>query len=81
MPHHNMEDDIVVLDIGMMVVAIPITRSNVNLYIAFDQARFAGNSCIPEVRAAIGVGSARVDYIELLVLRGSQLRPRRLLPY
>jgi hypothetical protein len=81
MPHHNMEDDIVVLDIGMVFVAIPITGSNVNLYIAFHEARFADNNCIPEVRAAIAVASAGVDYIELLILRGSQLCPRRLLPY
>jgi hypothetical protein len=76
-----MEDDIVILDVGMMLMAIPITRSNVNLYIAFDQARFAGDGCISEVRAGIAIGSAGVDYIELLVLRGSQLCPRRLLPH
>jgi hypothetical protein len=76
-----MEDDIVVLDIGMMVVAIPITGSNVNLYIASHQAGFADDNCIPEIGAAITVASAGVDYVELLVLRGNQLCPRRLLPY
>ena len=81
MPHHNMEDDIVVLDIGMVFVAIPITGSNVNLYVASHQAGFADNNCSPEVGAAIAAGSAGVDYIELRVLRGSELCPRRLLPY
>jgi len=65
-----MEDDIVVLTIGMMSMAIPITGSNMYLYIALHRAGFADNDCVPEVRTTIAVESAGVDYIELLVLRG-----------
>jgi hypothetical protein len=54
----------------MMFVAMPVTGSNVNLYIAFRQAGFADNDCVPEVRATIAIESAGVDYTELPILRG-----------
>jgi hypothetical protein len=64
MPHHDMEDDIIIFSISMMLMAIPIAGFNVNLYIPFRQMRFIYNNCIPKIGAVVTVSPSRIDYTD-----------------
>jgi len=76
-----MEYDIVVLDVGIMFMAVPVAGSHMNLYVPSYQTRLICDNRIPKIGTVVTVDSARVDYVELFALGGSQLGPYGLLPY
>ena len=80
MPHRNMKDDVIIGSISMVLMAIPVAGSDVNLDIPSRQTKFVYNDCIPKVGTVITVDSARVDYFEWLVSCGGEAGPDRLLP-
>ena len=64
-PEDNVEDDAVVVGVGMVAVAVPIGRFKVKLNIAgYWVARLGGDDSVAEVRALPWVGSAGIDYPE-----------------
>lgn len=81
MPHRNMKDDVIIGSISMVLMAIPVAGSDVNLDIPSRQTKSVSNDCIPKVGTAISVDSARVDYFEWLVSCRGESDPDRLLPH
>lgn len=65
----------------MVLMAIPVAGSDVNLDIPSRQTKFVYNDCIPKIGTVVTVDSARVDYSEWLVSCGGESNPNYLLPH
>ena len=76
-----MKNDVIICSISMVLMAIPIAGSNVNLHIPFRQAKFIHNDCIPKVGTVVTVDSPGVDYVDWLTFCGGEFGPDRLLPH
>jgi hypothetical protein len=81
MPQYNMENDIIIFNISVMLMAIPVAGFNMDLDISFRQVKLIYNNCVPKIGAVITISPSRIDYSDQEVFCGKQLLSHHLLPY